>query len=201
MTGASSSPACSLLTRKFPVPVYWLERLPADQFRLALEDIEASLAKNEPIEEKKEEEPRLPRTGTRKRGALPKHLPRIDETVAPSSTKCPCCNAPMHMIGEETSEQLDVVSAQYRVIVTHRPKFACRVCERWCRKTPPSISSGRPSRPRPMLASVLAAKYGWLLPIYRQEKMLLMHGIDIDRSTLAFWWAMRRRNFLRFTSG
>src|ERR1700761_1728647 len=40
-----------------------LERLPADQLQLALEDIEASLAKSEATEEKKE--PRLPRTGTR----------------------------------------------------------------------------------------------------------------------------------------
>jgi hypothetical protein len=40
-----------------------LERLPADHLRLALEDIEASLAKNEAIEEKK---PRLPGAGTRK---------------------------------------------------------------------------------------------------------------------------------------
>jgi len=86
-----------------------LERLPADQLQLALEDIEASLAKTEATEEKKE--PRLPRTGTRKRGTLPKHLPRIHEMVAPPNANCPCCSAPMHMIGEETSERLDVVPA------------------------------------------------------------------------------------------
>src|SRR5271155_1992928 len=37
------------------------------------------------------------------------------------------------------------------------------------------------------LASVLVAKYGWHLPLYRQGKMISMQGIDIDRSTLAFW--------------
>jgi transposase len=112
-----------------------LDRLPSDQLQLALEDIEASLAKNEAVEEKKAR--RLPRTGTRKRGALPKHLPRIDETVAPPATCCPCCSAPMHMIGEETSERLDVVPAQYRVIVTHRPKFACRACEKVVQENAP----------------------------------------------------------------
>src|SRR5271154_4704167 len=40
-----------------------LDRLPADQLQLALEDIEASLAKTHAIEEKKE--PRLSRTGER----------------------------------------------------------------------------------------------------------------------------------------
>src|SRR5580692_10483729 len=162
-----------------------LERLPADQLQLALEDIEASLAKSEATEEKKE--PRLPRTPTRKRGALPKHLPRIHETVAPPSTNCPCCKAPMHMIGEETSERLDVLPAQYRVIVTHRPKFACRACEKVVQENAPEhlIKSGLPTEA--MVASVLVAKYGWHLPLYRQAKMLSVQGIDIDRSTLAFW--------------
>jgi transposase len=162
-----------------------LERLPADQLQLALEDIEASLAKSEATEEKKE--PRLPRTGARKRGALPKHLPHIHETVAPPNANCPCCNAPMHMISEETSERLDVVPAQYRVIVTHRPKFACRACEKVVQENAPEhlIKSGLPTEA--MVASVLVAKYGWHLPLYRQAKMLSMQGIDIDRSTLAFW--------------
>jgi hypothetical protein len=42
-----------------------LERLPADQLQLALEDIEASLAKTEATEEK--QEPRLPQTRTNAR--------------------------------------------------------------------------------------------------------------------------------------
>jgi len=93
----------------------------------------------------------------------------------------------MHMIGEETSERLDVVPAQYRVIVTHRPKFACRACEKVVQENAPEhlIKSGLPTEA--MVASVLVAKYGWHLPLYRQAKMLSMQGIDIDRSTLAFW--------------
>src|SRR5271155_317231 len=162
-----------------------LERLPADQLQLALEDIEASIAKTEATEEKKE--PRLPRSGLRKRGALPKHLPRIHETVAPPNVNCPCCSALMHMIGEETSERLDVVPAQYRVIVTHRRKPACRACEKMVQENAPDrlIKSGIPTEA--LVASVLVAKYGWHLPLYRQAKMLSMQGIDLDRSTLAFW--------------
>jgi transposase len=162
-----------------------LEHLPPDQLRLALEDIEVSIAKTEANEEKKE--PRLPRSGTRKGRGLPQHLPRVHQTVAPPSSNCPCCNAPMHMIGEETSERLDVVPAQHRVIVTHRPKLACRACEKVVQESAPEhlIKSGLPTEA--MVASVLVAKYGWHLPLYRQEKMLSMQGIDIDRSTLAFW--------------
>ena len=43
----------------------------------------------------------------------------------PADTNCPCCKKPMHVIGEETSERLDVIPAQYRVIITHRPRLAC----------------------------------------------------------------------------
>jgi len=35
----------------------------------------------------------------------------------------------MHVIGEDTSKRLDVIPAQFRAIVTHRPKYACRACE------------------------------------------------------------------------
>jgi hypothetical protein len=54
------------------------------------------------------------------RGSLPTHLPRLDVTIEPEDTNCPCCRSPMHRIGEETSERLDVVPAQFRVIVTGR---------------------------------------------------------------------------------
>ena len=163
-----------------------LARLPADQLALALEDIEVSLAKREALEEKRQ--PALPRTRRNaERRSLPKHLPRIHETLAPQNTACPCCQAPMHAIGEEISERLDVVPAQYRVIVTHRPKLACRACEKIVQENAPEhlIKSGLPTEA--MVASVLVAKYGWHLPLYRQEKMLSCQGVEIDRSTLAFW--------------
>jgi transposase len=161
-----------------------LARLPADQLALALEDVEIAMAKAEA----ENKQPSLPRTRKSGRaGSLPKHLPRVHETVAPETTSCPCCQAPMHAIGEETSERLDVVPAQYRVIVTHRPKLACRACEKIVQAPAPEhlIKSGLPTEA--MVASVLVAKYGWHLPLYRQEKMISMQGIEIDRSTLAFW--------------
>jgi transposase len=163
-----------------------LARLPADQLALGLEDIEVVMAKGEAIAEKKQASlPRL-RRGTERR-SLPKHLPRVHETIAPEETACPCCHAPMHAIGEETSERLDVVPARYRVIVTHRPKLACRGCEKIVQANAPEhlIKAGLPTEA--MVASVLVAKYGWHLPLYRQEKMLSCQGIEIDRSTLAFW--------------
>ena len=162
-----------------------LAKLHPDQLNLALEDIEQTIAKAEAIEDRRL--PLQPRKRRINRGALPAHLPRIHKTVAPADTNCPCCKKPMHVIGEETSERLDVIPAQYRVIVTHRPRLACRACERIVEAPAPEhlIKSGLPTEA--MVASVLVAKYGWHLPLYRQAKMLAAHGLDLDRSTLAFW--------------
>jgi hypothetical protein len=42
---------------------------------------------------------------------------------------CPCCKGALHRIGEDVSERLDVVPAQFRVIVVRRPKYVCRACQ------------------------------------------------------------------------
>ena len=106
------------------------EKLDPDQLLLALEDIEQAIAESEADDDKKDAIAAKARTEKRRvnRGALPRHLPRVDVTIAPEDTNCPCCRTSMHVIGEETSERLDAIPAHFRVIVTHRPKYACRAC-------------------------------------------------------------------------
>ena len=92
------------------------EKLDPEQLLLALEDIEQTIAGNEAREDKKDAAAAEARAAKRcaNRGALPPHLPRvlIDVTIEPEDTNCPCCRAPMQVIGEETSQRLDVVPAQ-----------------------------------------------------------------------------------------
>ena len=166
------------------------EKLDPEQLLLAIEDIEQAHAGDEAAEDKKDPAGARKRADKRRadRGALPAHLPHIDVTIAPEDTNCPCCRAPMHVIGEETSKRLDVVPAQFRVIVTHRPKYACRACTDGVVQAPAPerlIKGGLPTEA--MVAFVLVAKYAWHLPLYRQAQMLLAQGIDIKRAVLAFW--------------
>jgi transposase len=166
------------------------EKLDPEQLLLALEDIEQAIAGDEADDDKKDAVAARARGEKRRanRGALPAHLPRVDVTVEPEDTNCPCCRAPMHVIGEETSPRLDVVPAQFRVIVTHRPKYACRACEQAVVQAPAPerlIKGGLPTEA--MVAYVLVAKYAWHLPLYRQAQMLLAQGLDIKRAILAFW--------------
>ena len=166
------------------------EKLDPEQLLLALEDIEQAIAGNEADDDKKDPAAARARGEKRRanRGALPAHLPRVDVTIEPEDTNCPCCRAPMHVIGEETSQRLDVIPAQFRVIVTHRPKYACRACEEAVVQAPAPerlIKGGLPTEA--MVAYVLVAKYAWHLPLYRQAQMLLAQGLDIKRAILAFW--------------
>jgi transposase len=166
------------------------EKLDPDQLQLALEDIEQAVARVEAEEEKQDSTLRAARAKQRRetRPSLPPHLPRIEVVIAPEDTACPCCRAAMHVIGEEKSERLDVIPAQHRVIVTRRPKYACRACESTIVQAPAPerlIKGGLPTEA--MVAYVLTSKYAWHLPLYRQAQMLLSQGIEIHRATLAFW--------------
>lgn len=106
------------------------EKLNAGQLEFTLEDVEQAIAAIEAAEDKGNSSKARERAAARRtnRGALPEHLPHIVDTIAPEDTLCPCCRAPMHEIGADESQRLDVVPAQYRVIVTRRLKFACRAC-------------------------------------------------------------------------
>ncbi|OIQ66471.1 transposase IS66 family protein [mine drainage metagenome] len=94
----------------------------------------------------------------------------------------------MHKIGEDRSERLDIVPAQLRVIVTVRPKYACRSCTDGVTQAPaPShlIMGGLPTEAT--LAHVLVSKYADDLPLYRQSQILARAGLDLHRAVLADW--------------
>ena len=107
------------------------EALPADQLLLGLEEAEQNEAeaaaeaeaKSAPVREESKRKRRA------NRGSLPSHLPEIETIVDIGSKACPCCGGHLHCIGEEVSKKLDIVPAQFRVLVVRRPKYACRACE------------------------------------------------------------------------
>jgi hypothetical protein len=92
------------------------EKLDPDQLALALEDLEQAVAEAD-AEAGKADAPRRRARGRERRqsrGALPAHLPRIEVVIEPPTTVCPCCSGPMHLIGEDRSERLDVIPMRYR---------------------------------------------------------------------------------------
>src|SRR3954471_12217438 len=107
------------------------EKLDPDQLALALEDVEQAVAETEAQQEKADPAFKHARAKTRRtgRGSPPEHLPRVEIVIEPETTACRCCGGAMQVIGEDRSSRLDVIPAQYRVLVTRRPKYACRTCQ------------------------------------------------------------------------
>lgn len=170
------------------------EKLPADQLALVLEDEQVALAEAEGLQEKTAEEgeryglkKRRRRPADAERASLPAHLPRFETVIKPESLQCVCGGA-LHKIGEDRSERLDIIPAQHRVMVTIRPRYACRCCGDGVTQAPAPahvVPGGLPTEA--LVADVLINKYCDHLPLYRQSKILARQGIEISRATLANW--------------
>lgn len=169
------------------------EKLSRDERDLGAEDFEVALSETEVKRDaspssSQSQEKKLRKKAERNIGNLPKDLPRIEQIIEPNSLECPCGCGELHKIGEDRSERLDIVPAQLRVIVTVRPKYACRTCAGGVTQAPgPAwlIESGLPAEAA--IANVLVSKYADFLPLYRQSQILARSGINIHRTTLAGW--------------
>ena len=74
------------------------------------------------------------------------------------------------------------------MIVTRRPKYACRSCEGGIVQAPiPThlISGGMPTEAT--VVQVIVSKYADHMPQYRQAQIYSRQGINLDRSTLEAW--------------
>lgn len=125
----------------------------------------------------------------RGRKPLPDYLPRVRiEHDLPEEEKTCACGCGLTRIGEDTSEQLDIVPAQVRVLQHVRLKYACKACEETIKTAPVPAHPIPKSNASPgLLAHVAVAKYQDALPLARQERILQRAGVELPRATLAGW--------------
>lgn len=125
------------------------------------------------------------------RQALPEQLPRDRRVldIPADERSCNRCGEVMVQIGEEVSEQLEYQPGSLFVIQWVRPKYACRKDPDEGVLTAPKplqpIDKGLPGAG--LLAHVVVSKYADHLPLYRQERMLGRHGVQLTRATLCNW--------------
>ena len=124
-----------------------------------------------------------------KRAPLPAQLERVDvvHDVPASARTCPC-GTPMVEIGQDISEQLDIVPMQVRVLRHIRKRYACPTSAH------APITAPLPPQPLPksnasadFLAMLLAVKFVDGLPLARFEHVLARHAVAVPRQTLARW--------------
>ena len=118
-----------------------------------------------------------------KRAPLPAGLPRVDIVhEVPEAARTCDCGTPMVVIGQEISEQLDIVPMQVRVLRHIRNTYGC----------PGSIhapvTAALPAQPLPksnaspdFLAMLLTVKFIDGLPLARFESVLGRHGVAVPR--------------------
>lgn len=134
----------------------------------------------------------------RKKGGrrpLPENLPRIEEVHdIPEEEKVCKCGCVLSRIGEEVTEELDIIPRQYRVIRHIRPKYACRQCEGTesdkgaVQIAPPQVQLlPKTIATAGLIASVVVEKFADGLPLYRQAARFSREGIEISRGTLSTW--------------
>jgi transposase len=118
---------------------------------------------------------------------LPEHLPRETHRHEAQVQTCPDCGGALRQFGEDVSEVLEYVPAQFKVLRHVRPKLSCTRCERVVQAAAPSRPIERGLAGPGLLAHVLVSKYADHLPLYRQCEIYERAGVELERSTLADW--------------
>jgi len=127
--------------------------------------------------------------GRGKRAPLAAGLPRVDVLHdVPEADRTCACGTPMVEIGEDISEQLDIVPMQVRVLRHIRKRYGCAT------KQHAPVTAALPAQPLPksnasvdFLAMLLAVKFVDGMPLARFENVLERHDAPVPRQTLARW--------------
>lgn len=165
------------------------EKLPVDERQACIFSFE--LPEPGPIPETVQV-PAHSRKRNRGRKPLPADLPRERVECPPESTTCGCCGKELSRIGEEITEELDIVPAHMIVREYVRGKYACSKCQNGVQTAPlpPSVQPLERSRPGiGLLVFIIISKFVDHIPLYRLEKMFLRMGIEVFRQRMSDWLA------------
>ncbi len=137
---------------------------------------------------------------TRKKGGrkpLPKELHReeIIHDFSDEDKSCPCCGKERPVIGEEITEELDIIPAKVFVNKHIRKKYGPCKCDNFIHEDIPEVTTvPMPPRLIPhsiassgLVAYIATAKFCDALPFYRQSKIFDRIDVSISRATLCNW--------------
>ena len=121
------------------------------------------------------------------RKPFPPELPRVRHVIELSEEERQCsCGCTLVEIGEDISEQVDIIPVQVQVTQHVRKKYACKNCDDTIKIAakanvllPKSIASGN------TMAYIITSKYVDGLPLYRLSSILERYGIELSRQTLS----------------
>ena len=97
------------------------------------------------------------------------------------------CGQTLEKIGEDSSEKIDYIPEQIKVIEHICVKYACRCCETIQTGKKPEQALPKCMATSGFISEVIIKKYDHHLPLYRQSKILAQKDIDIPDNTLGNW--------------
>lgn len=122
------------------------------------------------------------------RKALPEDLEREVVVIElPEAERVAEDGTALKVIGYEVSEKLSYEPAKTKVIEYHRAKYGADSGD--YEKTAPPVPSIVPkgiATPE-LIASIVVQKYGYGLPLYRQEEIFKQMAVSLPRQTMARW--------------
>jgi transposase len=159
-----------------------------DQLELQLEEAESAATEDELAAELAAAKTSHEAAFTRRRPArkpFPAHLPR-ERVIVPGPTCCACCGGTrLCKLGEDTTETLEVIPRQWKVIQYVREKFSCRDCEKISQAPAPFHVIPRGWAGPSLLAMIAFEKFGQHQPLNRQAERYGREGVPLSLSTLA----------------
>lgn len=162
--------------------------------KLSSDQLEFLLSGLDPVEGPDDDpppgEPKPPRSRRKRerKPRMPEDLPTEDQIIEPEAVKRD--PSAYRRIGEEITEELDVVPTRYfrrRII---RPKYVSKTNRSQApviAPLPPRLIEGGYASAG-LLTDIVLRKYEDHLPLYRQEQILrTRHGIELSRKTMSDW--------------
>lgn len=116
---------------------------------------------------------------------LPRHT--VYHDLSEDKKTCTCCQKPLKPMGQDVSEQLQVIPQKLYVEEHVRYKYACTSCETvyMSPKEPAPIPKAMAGGS--LLTEIVINKYQYHLPLYRQSKILTSYQANIPDNTLGNW--------------
>lgn len=106
-----------------------------EQLETRLEDL---------VAEEGASEQQAAQTAPRRKSArlpLPEHLPREERVLEPQEQACAQCGGELKPLGEDVSEQLEIIDSAFKVIRHIRRKKACACCDHITQAAAPAARS------------------------------------------------------------
>jgi transposase len=140
------------------------------------------------------------RSHRRKKGGkkrLPVDLPTevIEYDVSEEEKECPCCGRKRPQIGQEQTEEIDVIPPKVQKRVYIRKKYGPCDCEAFFEEGHTEVITAQGAKrllpgsqvSERTMAMVIASKYVDGIPLTRQVAMLQRYGIDVSKQTMSHW--------------